>query len=260
MQNCVKPKLSKFIFHSPFSSGISTPHHQHQHPLPPPVYSNEEKSDINNENEEDEETEGIVFDFNDIAVMLNEMKQENVTLKKMAMSHEMKQKHMEKVLEEIQKENDLFKSEMKENIKNVDAAKPSIKLIIVNQPIQSLQKLQLHQTTLERIIDLPTQPPKGTFMVKIKITAEFGNSPAGHLYGNFTMSQAGSEKTVSRYIHHYDVYANYWEYEMEIPWDSDSVIQKLHVKIDNTYLTGVYSTRGNLNYFHVSLASFLTVA
>ena len=154
-------------------------------------------------------------------------------------------------------------------VKNEEKLKvKELKYLTYSHTLDGMAKLQLNGIDLVRDIELNF--PANTFKVKFRIRFYVGNTKVNyvtpdrtkkqthnHLYAKVKMCQTGCENKpgmVSQfYEQHYDVYANSFHYDLEIPWSTKG-IQRVHVELTNNLCQGWYPTGGGQYPNHNSLS------
>lgn len=112
------------------------------------------------------------------------------------------------------------------------------KLVACSSVFPELQKLQINEQEFSRIVPLPQDIHPKTTSLLIDITSNINANGASHLYGKFHVCQTGKEGkegwTHVVYLKHFRIYANNFHHSLEIPWDHESSLQTLSVRMDQT--------------------------
>ena len=116
----------------------------------------------------------------------------------------------------------------------------------------NLEKLTLHQVTPTYVEDLPLPLPHNTRALVVQIFCNFWNSD-GHAYLDVDISQEGNEEggVASVENTHFQVYANTFNYEVFVPWDS-AISNELRFEVKRSYQTG-----GENNWYRLRVVGYV---
>lgn len=157
-----------------------------------------------------------------------------------------------------------FKSEFKEELRQLQSQQMDnkqrfqVKYINIGHILTGMDKLQINSTEMIRDVKIPCLP-SSVFKLKFRVIFHVGNTVVGytiagctnthnHLYATVNICQTGHEQergaTATFHQIHYNVYANNFIYDVEIPWDGNS-FQRVHVQIKNAICSGWYPITPN---------------
>ena len=127
----------------------------------------------------------------------------------------------------------------------------------------ALQKIQLHQQTIQHYIDLVGYLPANEYVKAVLVTVKVvhSNHPCGHAYLGFNAYQAASpaDQRTSFYEQTYNCHGTVHHQELIVPWDNteSNSTTNLVIDITNSYNTGSYQNHGNVNHFEITVTGYI---